>query len=131
YVEFREVTELFATTANGVGYLLKDSVANVDQLLDALERITEGGIVLDSKLVFELVARLARPDPLEALPAREREVMELIAQGRSNTAIAQALWVSEGAVEKHVRHIFSKLQIPVAEDLHRRVIAVLTFLEAR
>jgi PAS domain S-box-containing protein len=131
YVELREVIDLFAATATGVGYLLKDSVANVDQLLDALERITEGGIVLDPKLAFELVRQLDRPDALAALTAREREVIELMAQGRSNTAIAQALCVTEGAVEKHVRHILSKLQIPLAHDLHRRVVAVLTFLEAR
>jgi DNA-binding NarL/FixJ family response regulator len=125
------VIELFATTASGVGYLLKDSVANVDQLLDALERISEGGIVLDPQLVFELIGRLERPDPLDALTAREREVVELMAQGRSNTAIANSLWVTEGAVEKHVKHIFSKLEIPVASDTHRRVLAVLTFLDAR
>ena len=81
YVEAREVIDLFAATTKGVGYLLKDSVANVDQLLDALERINEGGIVLDPKLVFELVGRLERPDPLEALTKREREVLELMAQG--------------------------------------------------
>jgi DNA-binding NarL/FixJ family response regulator len=131
YVERSEVIELFAATASGVGYLLKDSVANVDQLLDALERISEGGIVLDQKLVFELIGRLERPDPLDALTAREREVVELMAQGRSNTAIANSLWVTEGAVEKHVKHIFSKLEIPVAPDTHRRVLAVLTFLDAR
>ena len=131
YVERTEVIELFAATASGVGYLLKDSVANVDQLLDALERISQGGIVLDQKLVFELIGRLERPDPLDALTAREREVVELMAQGRSNTAIANSLWVTEGAVEKHVKHIFSKLEIPVAPDTHRRVLAVLTFLDAR
>jgi PAS domain S-box-containing protein len=131
YVELREVIELFAATSSGVGYLLKDSVANVDQLLDALERITEGGIVLDPKLVFDLIGRLERPDPLDALTAREREVVELMAQGRSNTAIAHALWVTDGAVEKHVKSIFSKLRIPVAPDTHRRVLAVLTYLEAR
>ena len=131
YVERGEVIELFAATASGVGYLLKDSVANVDQLLDALERISEGGIVLDPKLVFELIGQLERPDPLDALTAREREVVELMAQGRSNTAIANSLWVTEGAVEKHVKHIFNKLEIPVAPDTHRRVLAVLTFLDAR
>jgi PAS domain S-box-containing protein len=131
YVELREVINLFAETARGVGYLLKDSVANVDELLDALERITEGGIVLDPKLVFGVIGRLERPDPLDALTPREREVVALMAQGRSNTAIASTLWVTEGAVEKHVRHIFNKLEIPVAPDTHRRVLAVLTFLEAR
>jgi len=130
YVELGEVIDLFAATATGVGYLLKDSLANVDQLLDALERITEGGIVLDERLVFDVIGRIERPDPLESLTAREREVVELMAQGRSNTAIASTLWVTEGAVEKHVKHIFNKLQIPVAPDTHRRVLAVLTFLEA-
>jgi len=103
----------------------------VEQLLDALERITEGGIVLDPKLVFEVIGRLERPEPLKALTARERDVIELMAQGRSNTAIAETLWVTEGAVEKHVSHIFSKLRIPVTHDVHRRVLAVLTFLDAR
>jgi PAS domain S-box-containing protein len=131
YVESKEVIELFAAAASGVGYLLKDSVANVDQLLDALERISGGGIVLDPKLVVDLVGRTLRPDPLEALTAREREVVELMAEGRSNAAIADTLWVTEGAVEKHIRHIFSKLRIPTAPDTHRRVLAVLTFLDSR
>jgi serine/threonine-protein kinase PknK len=131
YVESRDVMELFAAAAGGVGYLLKDSVANVDQLLDALERISEGGVVLDPKLVVDLVGRTLRPDPLDVLTAREREVVELMAEGRSNAAIADTLWVTEGAVEKHVMHIFSKLRIPAAPDTHRRVLAVLTFLEAR
>jgi DNA-binding NarL/FixJ family response regulator len=131
YVESKEVIELFAAAASGVGYLLKDSIANVDQLLDALERISGGGIVLDPKLVVDLVGRTLRPDPLEALTAREREVVELMAEGRSNAAIADTLWVTEGAVEKHIRHIFSKLRIPTAPDTHRRVLAVLTFLDSR
>jgi PAS domain S-box-containing protein len=131
YVESKEVIELFDAAARGIGYLLKDSVANVDQLLDALERVSEGGIVLDPKLVVDLVGRTLRPDPLEVLTAREREVVELMAEGRSNAAIADVLWVTEGAVEKHIRHIFSKLRIPVAPDTHRRVVAVLTFLDAR
>jgi PAS domain S-box-containing protein len=131
YVESKEVIALFEAAASGVGYLLKDSVANVDQLLDALERISEGGIVLDPTLVVDLVGRTLRPDPLEVLTAREREVVELMAEGRSNAAIADTLWVTEGAVEKHIRHIFSKLRIPAAPDTHRRVLAVLTFLDAR
>jgi PAS domain S-box-containing protein len=131
FVESKEVIELFAAAASGVGYLLKDSVADVDQLLDALERISEGGIVLDPKLVVDLVGKTLRPDPLEVLTAREREVVELMAEGRSNSAIADALWVTEGAVEKHIRHIFSKLGIPAAPDTHRRVLAVLKFLDAR
>jgi PAS domain S-box-containing protein len=131
YVESKEVIELFEAAASGVGYLLKDSVANIDQLLDALKRVSEGGIVLDPKLVVDLVGRTLRPDPLEVLTAREREVVELMAEGRSNGAIADTLWVTEGAVEKHIRHIFSKLRIPAAPDNHRRVLAVLTFLDAR
>jgi serine/threonine-protein kinase PknK len=113
-----------------VGYLLKDSVANVDQLLDALERISEGEIVLDPKLVVDLLGRPERPDPLAALTARERDVVELMAQGRSNAAIGKTLWITEGAVEKHIKHIFGKLGIHAAPDTHRRVLAVLTFLEA-
>jgi PAS domain S-box-containing protein len=131
YVESREVIDLFAATARGVGYLLKDSVVDVDQLLDALERIKEGAIVLDPKIVVDLVGRSLRPDPLERLTAREREVVELMAEGRSNAAIAQTLWVTEGAVAKHITNIFSKLEIPADADSHRRVLAVLRFLEAR
>src|SRR5262249_6474473 len=130
YVEVNEAISLFAEAANGVGYLLKDSVANVEQLVDALERISEGEIVLDPRLVIDLLGRPERPDPLAALTARERDVVELMAQGRSNSAIARTLWISEGAVEKHIKHIFGKLRIPAAPDSHRRVLAVLTFLEA-
>jgi len=131
YVEVNEAISLFAEAANGVGYLLKDSVANVEQLLDALERISEGEIVLDARLVVDLLGRAERPDPLAALTARERDVVELMAQGRSNAAIARTLWITEGAVEKHIKHIFGKLRIPAAPDSHRRVLAVLAFLEAR
>jgi PAS domain S-box-containing protein len=131
YLEVSEALDLFAEAASGVGYLLKDSVAKVDQLLDALERIREGEIILDPRVVLELLSRAERPDPLASLTARERDVLELMAQGRSNAAIAQTLWISEGVVEKHVKHILSKLRIPAAPDTHRRVLAVLTFLEAR
>jgi PAS domain S-box-containing protein len=132
YVEVKETLELFTEGAAGFGYLLKDSVADVDQLLDALERISDGEIVLDPKLVVDLLGQGQKPDPLQALTAREREVVELMAQGRSNAAIAETLWVTEGAVEKHVKHIFNKLGIPVAApDIHRRVVAVITFLDAR
>jgi PAS domain S-box-containing protein len=131
YVEVDEAIELFAEAADGVGYLLKDSVANVDHLLDALDRISEGELVLDPKLVADLLGRPERQDPLAALTPREREVVELMAQGRSNAAIAKTLWITEGAVEKHIRHIFGKLRIPSAPDNHRRVLAVLAFLEAR
>ena len=131
YVELRETLGLFTEGVSGVGYLLKDSVADVDQLLDALERISEGEIVLDPKLVVDLLGRREQQDPLQVLTAREREVVELMAQGRSNAAIAQTLWVTEGAVEKHIKHIFNKLRIPTAPDIHRRVVAVITFLDAR
>jgi len=131
YVEVNEAIGLFGEAATGVGYLLKDSVADVDQMLDALERISEGEIVLDAKLVGDLLGRPERPDPLAPLTAREREVVELMAQGRSNAAIARMLWITEGAVEKHVKHVLGKLRIPAAPDTHRRVLAVLTFLEAR
>jgi PAS domain S-box-containing protein len=131
FIEASEVIKLFEEAASGVGYLLKDSVTDLDQLVDALERISDGAIVLDPKLVVDLVTRSLRSDPLDALTSREREVVELMAEGRSNAAIAHALWITEGAVEKHIRHIFEKLQIPAASDTHRRVLAVLTFLEAR
>src|SRR5262249_2114387 len=109
----------------------KDSVANVDQLLDALERISEGEIVLDPKLVLELLVGSEPPDPLADLTAREQQVIGLMAQGRSNVAIANTLWISEGAVEKHIKHIFWKLQTPADPDTHRRVLAVLAFLQPR
>src|SRR5262249_51586850 len=122
YVEVNEAIDLFAEATTGVGYLLKDSVANVDQLLDALERISEGEIVLDPRLVLDLLVRSERPDPLAVLTARERDVVELMAQGRSNAAIARTLWITEGAVEKHIKHIFGKLRIPATADSHRRVL---------
>jgi serine/threonine-protein kinase PknK len=131
YMEMNEAIDLFVEGANGVGYLLKDSVADVDELLDALERISQGEIVLDQRLIADLLARPERPDLLGIVTARERDVLELMAQGRSNAAIAATLWITEGAVEKHIKHIFGKLRIPVAPDVHRRVLAVLTFLEAR
>ena len=131
YVEVQEAIDLFSTTAGGVGYLLKESVADIDDLIDALTRISTGGIVLDPKLVADLLGRTQKTDPLDTLTAREREVVELMAQGRSNAAIAKTLWVTEGAVEKHIKHIFNKLRIPAAPDSHRRVLAVLTFLGAR
>jgi PAS domain S-box-containing protein len=132
YVEPKETIGLFtAAAASGIGYLLKDSVINVDQLLDALERISEGEIVLDPKLVVDLLRRGEQPEPLEALTPREREVLALMAEGRSNAGIARTLWLAEGTVEKHVRHIFMHLGLPDAPDDHRRVLAVVAFLEAR
>jgi PAS domain S-box-containing protein len=131
YVEAREAIGLFSATAGGVGYLLKESVADVDELIDALTRISDCGIVLDPNLVADLLGRVRKTDPLDTLTAREREVVGLMAQGRSNAAIAKTLWVTEGAVEKHIRHIFNKLRIPAAPDIHRRVLAVLTVLDGR
>jgi serine/threonine-protein kinase PknK len=114
-----------------IGYLLKSTVLRATDLMDALERIAQGGSVVDSALVRELVAERHRDDPLAGLTAREREVLALIAEGRSNGGIAIRLFISEGAVQKHVRGILSKLRLPVADDDHRRVLAVLIFLDAR
>jgi DNA-binding NarL/FixJ family response regulator len=114
-----------------IGYLLKSRVMNAGDFVDALERIARGGSVVDPALVQELVAQRRRDDPLEDLTPREREVLALMAEGRSNSGIAQRLWVTEGAVEKHVRSILAKLNLPITEDDHRRVLAVVTFLEAR
>jgi DNA-binding NarL/FixJ family response regulator len=114
-----------------IGYLLKSRVMDAGDFVDALERIARGGSVVDPALVQELVAQRRRDDPLEDLTPREREVLALMAEGRSNSGIAQRLWVTEGAVEKHVRSILAKLNLPITEDDHRRVLAVVTFLEAR
>jgi DNA-binding NarL/FixJ family response regulator len=131
HTEIDEAVELFSATANGVGYLLKDSVSDLDELIGALTRISEGGTVFDPKLVAELLGRARRADPLDVLTPREREVVGLMAEGQSNAGIAKALWITQGAVEKHIKHIFSKLGIPATLDTHRRVLAVITFLEAR
>jgi DNA-binding NarL/FixJ family response regulator len=118
-------------SGDGVGYLLKDRVKNVDDFIDATRRILDGEAVVDPALVQELLAQRRRSDPLEELTPREREVLALMAEGRSNSGIAHRLWITEGAVEKHVRSILGKLRLPTAHDDHRRVLAVLTFLEAR
>jgi len=114
----------------GVGYLLKSRVMNVADFLDALERVLGGGCVVDPALVQELIAQQRRQDPLADLTSREREVLALMAEGRSNAGIAHRLWVTEGAVEKHVRSILMKLNLPPTEDDHRRVLAVVTYLDA-
>jgi DNA-binding NarL/FixJ family response regulator len=114
-----------------VGYLLKRRVRHVDDLVDALERIAAGGCVVDPALVQELVAERRRGDPLSDLTPREREVLGLMAEGRSNSGIAHRLWITEGAVEKNVHSILRKLRLPSAEDDHRRVLAVLAYLESR
>jgi serine/threonine-protein kinase PknK len=114
-----------------IGYLLKSRVMNAADFLDAVERVARGGSVVDPALVQELVAERRRDDPLAELTAREREVLGLMAEGRSNSGIAHRLFVTEGAVEKHVRSILAKLRLPATEDDHRRVLAVVTYLEAR
>ncbi|HEX3295716.1 MAG TPA: response regulator transcription factor [Nocardioides sp.] len=115
----------------GIGYLLKSRVIDVEDFIDSLRRVAHGGSVVDPALVQELISARRRDDPLAALSPREKEVLGLMAEGRSNLGIAQALWVSEGTVEKHVRSILGKLQLPEEATDHRRVLAVVTFLEAR
>jgi DNA-binding NarL/FixJ family response regulator len=129
YTEVEHALELLAS-GPGMGYLLKSRVTDVDEFLDTLRRVANGGLVVDPALVQELVTVRRRDDPLAALSAREREVLALMAEGRSNTGIAHRLWVTEGTVEKHVRAILTKPNLPEAEDDHRRVLAVITFLEA-
>ncbi|MFH9348246.1 response regulator [Kitasatospora sp. NPDC017646] len=128
YVEERYAADLLATNTSGVGYLLKQRVANVDDFVDALQRVAEGGTALDPEVVAQLLVRRHR-DPLEKLTPRERDVLALMAEGRSNAAIAAALVVSDSAVAKHINSIFTKLDLPPADDSHRRVMAVLRFLE--
>jgi serine/threonine-protein kinase PknK len=130
HVEVEHAMELLAG-GQRIGYLLKSRVAAVDDFVDALERIVGGGTVVDPGLVHELVAARRVTDPLEVLTSREREVLALMAEGRSNGGIARVLWVTEGTVEKHVHSILGKLRLPAAEDNHRRVLAVVTFLEAQ
>jgi serine/threonine-protein kinase PknK len=130
HVEIEEAMDLLQT-GERIGYLLKSRVMNASDFVEALERIARGGSVVDPGLVQELVAERRRDDPLADLTQREREVLALMAEGRSNSGIARRLWISEGAVEKHVRSILGKLRLPVTEDDHRRVLAVVTFLEAR
>jgi DNA-binding NarL/FixJ family response regulator len=115
----------------GVGYLLKSRVTQVDDFLETLERVADGGSVIDPGLVQELVAARRVQDPLRDLTPREREVLQLMAEGRSNAGIARQLWVSEGTVHKHVRSILSKLPLSETADDHRRVLAVITFLQAQ
>jgi DNA-binding NarL/FixJ family response regulator len=130
HVEIDTAMDLLES-GQGVGYLLKSRVMNVSEFVAALERILDGGSVVDPALVQELVGQRRRNDPLAELTPREREVLALMAEGLSNQGIAHRLWVTEGAVEKHVRSILSKLNLPRTEDDHRRVLAVVTFLEAR
>ena len=130
HVDVEHATELLAS-GRGIGYLLKRRVADVAEFLDTIDRVAKGGSVVDPALVAELVGVQRRSDPLAALSSREREVLALMAEGRSNTGIARRLWVTEGTVEKHVRSILTKLNLPESDTEHRRVLAVLRFLEAR
>jgi serine/threonine-protein kinase PknK len=130
HVEVEHAMELLAG-GDRIGYLLKSRVAAVDEFVDALQRIMAGGSVVDPGLVHELVAARRVTDPLAVLTSREREVLGLMAEGRSNGGIARLLWVTEGTVEKHVHSILGKLRLPEAEDDHRRVRAVITFLESQ
>jgi serine/threonine-protein kinase PknK len=130
HVDLEPAMELMAS-GRGVGYLLKSRVTDLGEFIDTLQRIAKGGSVVDPALVAELVTARRRDDPLAVLSAREREVLALMAEGRSNAGIAGRLWVTEGTVEKHVRSILTKLTLTEAPDDHRRVLAVLTFLEAR
>jgi len=130
YVEQVFAAELLATGTTGLGYLLKDRVADVAQFVEAVRRIGKGGTALDPEVVAQLVARSRRQDPLERLTLREREVLALMAEGRSNQAIADVLVVSAGAVEKHVSNVFMKLDLPPADSDNRRVLAVLQWLNS-
>jgi len=130
YVEPAYAMELLGENAEGVGYLLKDRVSDVDEFAAAVRRVAEGGSALDPAVVSQLVGRRRRDDPLEDLTPREREVLELMAEGRSNQAIAERLVITLRAVEKHVTSIFGKLRLPATAEDHRRVLAVLTYLRS-
>jgi len=130
HVESTYALELFADGTDGLGYLLKQRVSDLDQFLDAVGRVAAGGSALDPEVVRHLLGRHRQGDPLEGLTPREREVLGLMAEGRSNHAIAEQLVITERAVEKHVTSIFSKLDLPPTADAHRRVLAVLKYLEA-
>ena len=128
YVEDRYFNELVSGGAEGVGYLLKDRVTEVERLAEAVERVAAGGSVLDPEVVAQMLGRTREEDPLDSLTAREREVLGLMAEGRTNRSIAEALFLSERAVERHITSIFGKLDLPTTEQDHRRVLAVLAYL---
>nr|WP_042194077.1 response regulator transcription factor [Kibdelosporangium sp. MJ126-NF4]CEL21070.1 two-component system response regulator [Kibdelosporangium sp. MJ126-NF4] len=130
YVEERYAVELISAGAGGVGYLLKERVADVAEFVDAVHRVARGGTCIDQEVISQLMAR-GRRNPIDALTPREREVLGLMAQGLSNAAIAKSLTVSDGAVEKHVGNIFAKLGLEPSQEEHRRVRAVLAYLERR
>ena len=129
YVEHTYAAELLADGDGGVGYLLKERVGDVRDFLDAVRRVAAGGMAMDPEVVRQLVVR--RSGPLDDLTPRELAVLELMAEGRSNAAVAARLYISESAVEKHVRRIFAKLNLPPSDENHRRVLAVLAFLSSR
>jgi len=128
YVEERYAAELLAGSVDGIGYLLKDRVADVSQFVAAARRVADGGTALDPEVVSQLMARTAKQDPIERLSPREREVLSLMAEGFSNQAIADQLVISTGAVEKHIANIFMKLDLPPTEHGNRRVLAVLHWM---
>ncbi len=128
YVERQYATELLADGAGGVGYLLKDRVGDIPEFMEALRRVARGGTALDPEVVAQLMVRNRADHPLSALTPREREVLAAMAEGRTNLGIARLLTITEGATEKHISNIFSKLDLPDSQDDHRRVLAVLTFL---
>jgi DNA-binding NarL/FixJ family response regulator len=130
YVEADYALELLAESAEGVGYLLKDRVSDIKDFAAAVRRVGEGGSALDPAIVSQLVGRRRKDDPIDALTPREREVLELMAEGRSNHAIAERMVVTDRAVEKHVTSIFAKLRLPASSDDHRRVLAVLALLRS-
>lgn len=129
YVEEQYATELVAQRAKGIGYLLKDRVADTADFIQALREVSSGGTVLDPEVVLQLLSRARNADPLQRLTPREREVLGLMAEGRTNAAIAQRLYIGEGAVEKNVSAIFTKLDLPPTDQDHRRVLAVLQWLD--
>jgi DNA-binding NarL/FixJ family response regulator len=130
YVERQYATELLADRAGGVGYFLKDRVADIREFTDALRRVAAGGTALDPEVVAQLMVPRRADDRLKALTPREREVLAAMAEGRTNVGIAALLSISEGATEKHISNIFGKLELPDSENDHRRVLAVLTYLES-
>jgi DNA-binding NarL/FixJ family response regulator len=131
YVEENYASDLLSGDLGGIAYVLKDRITDVSDFLETVDRVGAGGTVIDPEVVSQLLARTRRREPLEDLSPREREVLALMAEGRSNVAIAEKLVVTQRAVEKHVKSIFQKLRLPPAETDHRRVLAVLRYLEAR
>jgi DNA-binding NarL/FixJ family response regulator len=130
YIETRYAADLLADDATGIGYLLKDRVADVSDFVEALVRVASGGTALDPEVITQLLGASRKTDSISRLSAREREVLSLMAEGRTNAAIATTLVISEGAVEKHVANIFAKLDLPVSQSDHRRVLAVLRYLDS-